>query len=266
MLLEVSAQRGLLPAVLGLLSMFISCFQDALDHVVLGGHERVLDVACGPAAASSLLARKGHRVDAIDHSTPLVRVLRQRFREQGLTGIGLREMKPERLEFDDESFELGLSMFGLARSTNLEQSLWELSRVLKGDGHLLSCFWARPEESPLYEATQSALGAMFPGRRHSSPPRLLLADPRRLEAALLASGFGQVTLRRTSLRLDVDDLEDFWARLSEADVRVWLVRLEVGDAVWKAALPRAHSDLRARIGVLPSSIDAEAWVVAARKA
>jgi SAM-dependent methyltransferase len=245
--------------------MFLSCFQDALEQVVLRGNERVLDVACGPAAASSLLARKGHPVDAVDECTPLVRVLRQRFQEQGLTGIGLREMKPERLEFDDESFELGLSMFGLARSKNLEQSLWELSRVLKGGGHLLACFWARPEESPLFEATQSALGAMFPGRRHAPPPRLLLADPRRLETALLSAGFGHVTLQRSSLRLDVADLEEFWARLSEADVRVWLVRLEVGEAVWKAALPRAHNDLRARIGVLPSAIDAEAWVVAARK-
>jgi len=246
--------------------MFLSCFQDALDHVVLRGNERVLDVACGPAAASSLLAQKGHAVDAVDHSTPLVRVLRQRFKEQGLTRIGVREMKPERLEFDDGSFELGLSMFGLARSTNLEQSLWEMARVLKGGGHLLSCFWARPEESPLLEATQSALGAMFPGRRHAPPARLLLAEPRRLEGALLNSGFGHVTLRRTSLRLDVADIEEFWERLSQADVRVWLVRLEVGEKVWKAALPRALGDLRARLGVLPSAIDAEAWVVAARKA
>lgn len=245
--------------------MFLPCFQEAFEHVPLRGTERVLDVACGPAAAARWLAKRGHRVEAIDESAPIVRHLRERARAQGLPLVA-REMKPERLEFPEHSFELALSMFGLTRTNNPELTLWEIARVVQPGGYFLVSFWAKPEESPLSDATTNALNAMFPGRRHAPATRLLLADPRRMESVLLSAGFAQVLARRSRISLAVDDVEDFWARLSEADPRVWLARVEVGDTLWKAAAPRAHRELSARIGALPGSIEAEAWLLVATKA
>jgi ubiquinone/menaquinone biosynthesis C-methylase UbiE len=243
---------------------FAQCFQEALAEVALRGNERVFETACGPATGSLILARRGHPVDAIDDSPLLLAALRARLAAAKPGSLNLRQMKPERLEFPDGTFDLGLSMFGLYRVNNLERSLRELARVLKAGSHLLLCSWAKPEESPLVEATQSALGAMFPGRRRAAAAVGQLADPRKLERNLLAAGFNQVSAHRASLRVDVADLESFWDKLSESDVRLFSVRVEVGETIWKAALPRAYRDLRARFGALPAAVNAEAWIMVAR--
>jgi SAM-dependent methyltransferase len=114
------------------------------EHVValagLRPGERVVDLATGTGNAALLAARIGAVVTGLDAASRLIDVARERARAEGVqASFALGDLAA--LPFDDGSFDVALSVFGLIFAADPSRAFAEMIRVLGADGRALLSVW-----------------------------------------------------------------------------------------------------------------------------
>lgn len=110
---------------------------EALD---LRSGQSVLDVAAGNGNASLAAARRWGDVTATDYVPELLERARERAAADRLA-IEFREADAENLPFDDESFDVVLSTFGVMFTPDQERAAAELVRVCRHGGKIGLANW-----------------------------------------------------------------------------------------------------------------------------
>ena len=128
--------------------------------------EGVLDVACGTGNAAIPAAKAGGRVVGVDLTPELFDAGRTLAAEAGVQ-IDWVQGDAEALPFDDESFDIVLSTFGVMFAPRHAITAQELARVLRPGGRLGLCNWT-PE---------GLLGSFFRTVGSYLPAHSPLADP-----------------------------------------------------------------------------------------
>ncbi len=124
------------------------------------GGEAVLDVAAGNGNASLAAARRWANVTASDYVPALLAGTRRRAAADGFD-LRIREADAENLPFDDESFDVVLSVFGAMFAPDQERTAAEMLRVCRRGGRVALANWT-PE---------GFIGEMFRVvGRHVPPP------------------------------------------------------------------------------------------------
>jgi len=153
------------------------------EAVDLEAGSRVLDVACGNGNAALAAARRFCQVTGLDYVPELLRRAGERARAERLV-LDLVEGDAERLPFEDASFDVALSTYGVMFAPDQEQTARELMRVVKPGGKIGLANWT-PEgfigqllktvgryvpppagvASPIQWGTQARLEDLFRGTR-----------------------------------------------------------------------------------------------------
>lgn len=151
------------------------------EAVDLRAGERVLDVAAGNGNATLAAARHFAEVTSTDY----VEALLERGRERAVAerlAVTFREADAEALPFDDGSFDVVLSTFGVMFAPNQAQAAAEMARVVRPGGRIGLANWT-PEgfigqlfrtigrhvpppagvSSPALWGTEARLAELFPG-------------------------------------------------------------------------------------------------------
>jgi ubiquinone/menaquinone biosynthesis C-methylase UbiE len=102
--------------------------------------ERVLDVAAGNGNASLAAARRFARVTSTDYVPHLLERGAERAKAEGLQ-IAFTTADAENLSFDDESFDVTLSTFGVMFAPDQERAASELLRVTRRGGRVGIASW-----------------------------------------------------------------------------------------------------------------------------
>ena len=110
---------------------------EALD---LRADERVLDVAAGNGNAALAAARRFAQVTASDYVPALLDGARRRAEADGLP-MQFHAADAERLPFDDASFDVVLSTFGVMFTPDQERAAAEMLRVLRPGGRIGMANW-----------------------------------------------------------------------------------------------------------------------------
>jgi len=110
------------------------------ETVDIAAGERVLDVAAGNGNASLAAARRGAVVTAADYVPALLERTRARAAAEGLL-VATRDADAEALPFDDGSFDVVLSTFGVMFAPRQEQVVAELLRVCRPGGRIGLANW-----------------------------------------------------------------------------------------------------------------------------
>jgi SAM-dependent methyltransferase len=107
-----------------------------------GVHEgdRVLDLACGTGNAALVAARAGAAATGLDAAARLVDVARERAAAEGLSASFVVGDVQE-LPFDDEAFDVVVSIFGVIFAQDPDRAVSELLRVLRPGGRALLSVW-----------------------------------------------------------------------------------------------------------------------------
>ena len=102
--------------------------------------ERVLDVAAGNGNATLAAARRFADVTSTDYVPALLDKGRERARAEGLS-IRFQVADVEALPFDDESYDVVLSTFGVMFAPDQSRAAREMLRVLKPGGRIGLANW-----------------------------------------------------------------------------------------------------------------------------
>ncbi|WP_416798687.1 class I SAM-dependent methyltransferase [Ciceribacter azotifigens] len=136
------------------------------ETVDLRAGEKVLDVAAGNGNASLAAARRWADVTAVDYVGSLLDRARARAAAEGLS-IGFKEADAEALPFDDGSFDVVLSTFGVMFTPDQAKAAGELLRVCRSGGRIGLANWT-PE---------GFIGQLFKCIGRHVPPPLNLQSP-----------------------------------------------------------------------------------------
>lgn len=190
---------------------------EALRRAGLRRGMRLLDVASGSGALSIPAARLGAKVLAVDQSTTMLQLLRERARNEGLA-IETRVMDGHALALDDDRFDLVASQFGVMLFPDMPQGLREMVRVTAPGGTVLVVAYGDPHRIDFLNCFVRAVQAVrptFEGPPDDPPPlEFQLADPQRLRRALETAGLGHVR---------VEAVEETTAFESGAALWDWIV-------------------------------------------
>jgi ubiquinone/menaquinone biosynthesis C-methylase UbiE len=187
---------------------------EALKRAGLQPGERFLDVAAGTGGLSLPAARVGANVVATDWSPAMIERLEMRAREEGLADLAGRVMDCHALEFDDHTFDLTGSQFGVMLVPDQALALREMARVTRPGGRLLLIAYGAPDEIEFLHFFVGALQAIdpeFPGLGASSPPlEFQVSDPEVLRARLANAGLTQVTVATVTEKIEFHSGQELW--------------------------------------------------------
>ena len=126
--------------------VLVRCSQGAVSMAAPRPGERALDIACGPGAATLLLADlvgPTGEVLGTDLSEQMVRRASERAANQGLTHTSFKRMDMEGLDLADESRDVVTCVLGLMYAADPDAALREMARVLRPGGRCAVVVWGR---------------------------------------------------------------------------------------------------------------------------
>jgi SAM-dependent methyltransferase len=174
---------------------------DAIDHCVLRlapkPGERTLDVATGTGWTARRLAARGANVIGVDIGADLIESAKA-LAQEGNLAIDFRVGDAEKLAFEDRSFDLVVSTFGVMFVAKPEAAAGELARVAKKGARLGLVTW--PPGGTINEMFKVMREYMPPPPTPAPPSPFEWGNPDRVRE-LLGSAFdlkfekGTTTLR-----------------------------------------------------------------------
>lgn len=162
-------------------------YSAVLDAAQVVPGTEVLDVGCGAGLLALLASLRGATVAALDASTPLLEIARQR-----LPNADLRQGDLATLPFDDASFDAVTAVNSIFYAADMADALRELSRVVRPGGRVVITAWGPPERCEFLTSVMPAISPLMP----PPPPGAAGGGPRALAApGALAAALEQAGLR-----------------------------------------------------------------------
>lgn len=129
-----------------------------LDAADISPGDHLLDVGCGTGVvAREALTRvgTGGRVVGVDPNDGMLTVARRKPGVEWSTGVA------EALPFEADTFDVVVSQFAMMFFEDREQSVQEMSRVLKPGGRVVIATWASLVDTPGYATMVDLLDRLF---------------------------------------------------------------------------------------------------------
>jgi SAM-dependent methyltransferase len=157
----------------------------------------VLDVAAGSGNPAIAVAQTGARVTALDLAPSLLEIGRRRASAAGVE-IDFVEGDAEALPFDDESFDIALSVVGVQFAPRHEVVARELARVVRPGGRIVLCSWTPPGFIGQFLKT---VGSRMPKPPEGASPPPLWGDHGHVRELFAQAGVRfEFELRHTDVR------------------------------------------------------------------
>lgn len=136
---------------------------DAVEPVA---GQPALDLACGTGNEALELARRGAEVTGFDGAPRLLGVAGERAAAENLEASWVQGDLTE-LPFDDDSFEIVTSVFGLIFTSSPQDSAAQIGRVLRPQGRIAFTSWI---EEGLFQHMQEMSKAAVASHFGQAPP------------------------------------------------------------------------------------------------
>ena len=111
-----------------------------VDRLDITPGMKVLDVACGSGNLAVIAAKKGAEVTGIDIADNLIEAAKKRAAAEGLD-IKFEQGDAEAMPYEDDSFDLVMTMFGAMFAPRPDVTAAELVRVCKPGGIIAMANW-----------------------------------------------------------------------------------------------------------------------------
>lgn len=234
-----------------------------LERLNLAPRDRVVDVACGTGAVALELAQAGATVLAVDHSSGMVRRLRERMAEEGLGELVTAAVgDATALGLPDGHAAATVSNFGVIFCPDVDKAVAEMARVTRPEGTMAITAWTPLERnglSHLRAMDSAALGFEVP-----TPGGFAWADTEALRQTFLAAGLVELRIEEhAGPAILLESWQGFRLMFKSPAFASMFDGLdeEQGEIFVEAFLEQA----RATHGEGPIELPKQAWVVSAQR-
>ncbi|MGI8876038.1 MAG: class I SAM-dependent methyltransferase [Egibacteraceae bacterium] len=184
--------------------------EQVLSRLELGRGVRVLDVAAGSGGLSIPAARTGADVVAVDIAPGMIDRLADRARAEGLTTLEARVGDGAALDFDDDTFDVAVSMNGVSLFPDLSRGLRELVRVIRPGGRVLIVAFGPVQHVEFVAfflgALRATVPASLPPSNEPMPP-FRLADPATFHRTLQEAGLRDVSVETATWEMEANSVD-----------------------------------------------------------
>jgi ubiquinone/menaquinone biosynthesis C-methylase UbiE len=125
-----------------------------LDAAGARGGTRVLDIACGTGVAAAEAARRGAQAFGVDFSPEMLAEARKLRRD-----VDFHEGDAEHLPFDEGTFDVAISNFGIHHCERPQDAIAEAHRVLRPGGRFAFTVWVKPKDNAAWRLVHDAVVA-----------------------------------------------------------------------------------------------------------
>ncbi len=213
----------------------------------------MLDIGCGTGSTTLAVARqlgpKGTAV-GVDISEPMIALAKQRAEREGAPPRFICA-DAQTHAFDDESFDMIVSRFGVMFFDDPVRAFANLRRAAAPNADLHVIAWRSPAENPFMTTAERAAAPFLPqlpARKADEPGQFAFADRSRVHSILEKSGWAEIDIQPLDVActLPERELEAYITRLGplgrvlpQLDEKT---RTRVIDTVRAAFDPYVHGD------------------------
>lgn len=185
-----------------------------LDAAKIWPTDAILDIGCGCGAttrAAGRIAIEG-RVLGADISEPMLARARDVAAAEGLARVEFVEADVQLYPFDEGSFDVAISRFGVMFFEDSPVAFANIARALRRGGRLAFVCWQPAKDNLHISLPMRAIVTAFPDAlpRNTPQPPFSMADPDTVRRLLGATGFSDIEVEPVAgpLRVgaDVDEV------------------------------------------------------------
>lgn len=223
-------------------ALFVSWSERLLDEADIKPGDRILDVACGTGVVvRTAMKRTGSNSSSVTGLDPNPGMLA--VAESMATGPEWKEGIAEELPFDDESFDVVVSQFGLMFFQDRAAALREMERVLAPGGRLAVTVFDSLDNNPGYSAMTEVF-AKVAGEEVAQALRgpFSLGDTQELKTLCSESGLSSAKVTTHNGKARFPDVRT----MVLADVKGWfpLAGIQLTDEQIDEVVQQVESSLR----------------------
>jgi SAM-dependent methyltransferase len=234
--------------------------------------ERVIDIGCGCGHTSFALAERVGAEGAIlgvDISQPMLDVAERRAAERRAAGAvqpRFRQADAQADDLGDAAFDGAFSRFGVMFFSEPVAAFRNIRRALKPSGRLAFVCWRPLAENPWMSVPLAAARPILPPLAPPdpiAPGPFAFSDPTRVEAILIAAGFGSVRITPFDTRIGSGGLDETMALTLRVGPLGAALRENpaLAPAVTDVVRPALAAYLTEQGVMLPAAV----WIVSAAK-
>lgn len=205
-------------------------------HIQKGQH--VLDVACGTGILARTIAERlgeGSSIVGLDINDGMLAVAAHK-----APSIDWRHGTAEALPFDNDSFDVVVSQFGLMFFENRPLALQEMVRALRPRGHFAIAVWDSLDHTPGYFTLVNLLQRLF-GEAVANSLRapFVLGEPQVLRKLFSEAGIPEATITTVRGTAHFPSIQS-WVY---TDVKGWVLADMLNDRQFELLLREAEQTL-----------------------
>ncbi len=207
------------------LSFFPETAKRLVEHLQLNPEDKLLDVCTGTGCVALTAAEKLNRgqVFGIDLSAGMLQQAKNKAAEKNLNNTEFTQMDLEHLEFDDESFDVATSSFGLFFLEDMNSGLAKIASTVRPGGKVAITSFAGEAFSPMAEIFIKNYKAT--GRDMPTPSWKRLATETLLREQFKAVDITDVTIHHEPLGYQMTSPQMWWDVVWNAGWRTFLNQL-----------------------------------------
>jgi len=181
---------------------------------------KLLDVACGPGYIAGYAGKLGAIATGIDFAPGMVAAAKKNY-----PNVAFLEGDAEKLDFDDNTFDVVICAFGLLHFAEPDKAIAEAYRVLRPGGCYVFTVWSVPEKHDFFKIVLEAikLHGTFDVSLPQAPSIFRFSDHEECENTLALTGFTEITVNELPLHWRPASPEELLSFLEKSSVRTAMV-------------------------------------------
>lgn len=224
----------------------------ALETADLRPGMRFLDVAAGTGALSLPAARRGAHVVATDIAPAMVDHLAAHAAAEGLSNLEAQVMDGHALDFEDDTFDIAGSQYGVMLFPDMPRALDEMARVTVPGGRVCLVVYGDPTEVEFLGFFMRGMRAVIPDFEglplNPLPLPFQASDPGTLGQRLQEAGLADVRVESVTEELAFRSGDELWDWLLNSNPIAGMLVADTTEEQRTAAREAMDGLLRERAG------------------